>query len=308
MSAPPTVSIIIVNWNTADLLAGCLRSVAGSTSAPSETIVVDNASTDGSGERVRREFPWVRLLPQTENLGFARGSNVGLAAASAPWLLLLNPDTVLRARAVDALVSFLARTPAAGIAGPPLWNPDGSPQPSVQPFPTLGSELLRQTMLHRVLPGRFGQEARRRETRRVDVVTGAALCIRRECYAAIGPLDEGIFMFYEDTDWCRRASDLGWEIWYVDGPGVVHAKGGASVGAAFTRSLLDSLRGTVHYFRKHGGASKVGWLRAIALLGASLRSVRALLLLAVGRRRVEQRARLTAYARMIRWAVAGGEL
>jgi hypothetical protein len=308
MIAPPTVSIIIVNWNTVELLAPCLRSIASGTSTAHEVIVVDNASTDGSCERARREFPKARLFPQDANLGFARASNVGLAAARGRFLLLLNPDTTVKAGAVDALVDFVERGARVGIAGPPLWNHDGTPQPSVQPFPTLGSELLRQTMLHRVVPGRTRREATRRDTRRVEVVTGAALCIRRECYEQIGPLDEAIFMFYEDADWCRRASDAGWEIWYVDGPGVVHLKGGASVGEAFTGALVDSLRGTIHYFRKHGVAASIPWLRGIALLGATARSLRALALLGVGRDRAEQRARLRAYGRMLRWAVGGGEL
>jgi GT2 family glycosyltransferase len=308
MSAAPVVSIIIVNWNTADLLATCLASITRGTEIAHEILVVDNASTDDSCRRVTDGFPQVRLLPQSANLGFARANNLGLAAAQGRFLLLLNPDTELRVGAVEALVDFLSEHSRVGIAGPPLWNPDGTPQPSVHLFPTLHTEWLRQTMLYRVVPSRVGRAADRRDTRRVEVVTGAALCIRRECHERIGPLDEAIFMFYEDVDWCRRAHDAGWEIWYVDGPGVMHHQGGSRVGPAFTRSLLDSLRGTIHYFRKHEGEDSVQWLRVIGLLGAVSRSLRAVALFVVRRDPANQKARLSAYARMIRWAVAGGEL
>ena len=308
MLESPTVSIIIVNWNTADLLLACLASIADRPSMPCELLVVDNASTDGSPARVRERFPDVRLLPQSENLGFARANNLALAEARGRYLLLLNPDTEVLPGALDSLVAFLAATPAAGIAGPPLWNPDGSHQPSVQAFPSLGSEFLRQTMLHRIVPDRSRNGPHRRETRRVDAVTGAALAIRRECLDAIGPLDEDIFMFYEDTDWCRRAHEAGWGVWYVDGPGIVHHKGAASRGEARTRTLVDSLRGTICFFRKHVGGHSIGWLRAIALLGAGSRTARAILLLVLGRDREDQRARIRAYARMARWACTGGEL
>ena len=307
MSEPPVLSIVIVNWNTADLLVSCLRSIAGTVSLPHEILVVDNASDDGSRERVQRDFPRVRLLALESNVGFARANNRALTAAAGRFLLLLNPDTELRAAAVESVVSFLETNPSAGIAGPPLWNADGSHQPSVQIFPTLASELLHQTMFHRILPTRLRREARRRDTRRVEVVTGAALCIRRECYDAIGPLDEDTFMFYEDVDWCRRAHEAGWEVWYVDGPGIVHLKGAASRGAARTRTLLDSLRGGIHYFRKHHGDGAVAGLRSIALLGATTRSLRAILLLALGRDREDQRSRLRAYTAMMRWALTGRE-
>lgn len=306
MSAPPIVSIVIVSWNTAELLVSCLTSIARGTTVAHEVLVVDNASSDDSCDRVRREFPRVRLLLLGANSGFARASNAGLDAASGRFLLLLNPDTEVRAGAVDALVTFLDARPSAGIAGPPLWNTDGRHQPSVQSFPTLGSELLRQTMLYRVLPNRSQREAMRRDTRRVEVVSGAALCIRRECYAAIGPLDEAMFMFYEDTDWCRRAHDAAWEIWHVDGPGIVHHKGAASTGDARTRTLLESLRSTVLYFEKHHGRGSISFLRAIALLGGAVRSLRAGVLFLAGRDRADQRGRLRAYARVIRWALKGG--
>lgn len=304
----PVVSIIVVSWNTADLLAACLSSIAAHVRTRCEVLVVDNASSDDSVARVRREHPEVRVMPQVANLGFARANNVAIAGARGHWVLLLNPDTLVREGSVESLVAFLERTPAAGICGPPLWNRDGSHQHSVQPLPSLRSEFLRQTMLQRVLPDRSAHGSRRHDTRRVDAVTGAALMIRRECLEDVGPLDENIFMFYEDVDWCRRAAAKGWEVWYVDGPGIVHLKGAASGGAVRTRTLLDSQRGTVHFFRKHRGEGSILALRGIALLGAVARTGRALLLWVLRRDPADQRARMRAYVRMALWAVRGGEV
>lgn len=301
----PAFSILIVSWNCEALLVRCLRSIAEFAGVDHETIVVDNASTDGTRERVGAEFPWVRLFPLPENVGFSCGNNTGLAVARGRRLLLLNPDTEIRPGALESLARFLDGHPKAGLCAPPLWNPDGSPQSAVLRFPTLGNEFLRQTMLHRVFAGAASGGT---GTRPVEAVSGAALCIRRECFEAIGPLDPSIFMFYEDVDWCRRARNAGWEIWFVDGPGVLHVKAGSSSGEARTRTLVESLRSTVYYFQKHGKPGDLSRLRAIAALGATVRSLRAATLWLLGRERADQRARLAAYRRMLAWAFADGTL
>jgi len=301
----PRLSILVVSWNCAALLERCLEALAEHGPPDCETIVVDNASADGTAARVRARFPGVRLVELPENAGFARGNNVALDLARAPYLLLLNPDTEVRAGSLESLVQFLDARPRAGICAPPLWNPDGSRQPTVLFFPTLRGELLRQTMLYRLLPGRERAEAARTDTRPAEAVSGAALCIRRAVVDAIGPLDPDLFMFYEDVDWCLRAREAGWEVWFVEGPGVVHVKAGASTGAARTRTLLESLRSTVHFFRKHGRASALPALRGIAALAAAARSARALLLWIAGRDRADQCARLAAYRKMLAWAFSG---
>lgn len=298
-----TLSIIIVNWNTADLLLACLRSIVEHVTLDYELIVVDNASADDSVARARVQFPQARLLPQSENLGFSRGNNAGLSIAQGEYLLLLNPDTEVCPGALEALVAFMESHEQAGMAGPTLWNPDDSLQPSTAPLPTLWIEFLRQTMLFRLFPTTEMRAARRNETRRVVNITGAALCIRRACLAQIGPLDERIFMFYEDTDWCKRAGDAGWELWFVACPGIMHVKAAASSRFARARTLLDSQRSTVYYFRKHEGETAVCWLRLITLCGAAVRGLRALLNWLLGRNRVDQAARLRAYGRMLVWAL-----
>ncbi len=301
----PQLSIIILNWNTVDLLLACLRSIQANVTLDYELIVVDNASNDDSVAQVEIEFPQARLLPQNANLGFSRGNNVGLAKAKAPYLLLLNPDTEVLPGALEALVAFMEAYERVGMAGPTLWNLDGSLQPSTSPLPSLWIEFLRQTMLFRLLPTAEMRAANRNETRRVANITGAALCIRRDCLTQIGPLDEKIFMFYEDTDWCKRASAAGWELWFVACPGVMHVKAAASSRFARTRTLLESQRSTIYYFGKHHGRSAIAWLRLITLCGAVVRALRALLNWLLGRNRGDQTARLRAYGRMLAWAVTG---
>lgn len=301
----PTLSIIIVNWNTADLLLACLRSIQTHVTLDYELIVVDNASDDDSVARVAAEFPQACLLPQSANLGFSRGNNVGLSVAQGEYLLLLNPDTEVRPGALEALIAFMVDHEQVGMSGPTLWNPDGSLQPSTSPLPSLWIEFLRQTMLFRLFSTSEMRAARRNETRRVVNITGAALCVRRGCLGEIGLLDEQIFMFYEDTDWCKRARDAGWQLWFVACPGVMHVKAAASSRFARTRTLLDSQRGTIFYFGKHHGRLAIVWLRLITLCGAAVRGLWALVNWLLNRNRVDQVARLRAYGRMLAWAVSG---
>ncbi len=301
----PLLSIIILNWNTADLLENCLASIQNNVTLDAELIVVDNHSDDDSVQRVAARFPQVRLIVQSENMGFARGNNVGLAEANGRFLLLLNPDTEVCPGALESLVGFLETHPQAGIVGPTLWNPDGSLQPSTAPLPSLWVEFLRQTMLYRLFPTRAQQVAYRNELRQAAAITGAALCIRRECYEQIGPLDPHIFMFYEDTDWCKRAGDTGWQIWFVPCAGIMHIKAAASSRLARTRTLLASQRSVIYYFHKHHGRRAVRILRLITFCGAVTRSILALSNWFLGRKRTDQCARLRAYGRMAGWAILG---
>ena len=299
------LSIIIVNWNTADLLKNCLESIYQHVSLEKEVIVVDNNSTDNSVDMVRTSFPQVQLIAESENLGFPKGNNVGLELAHGRYILLLNPDTEVYAEGLEPLIQFMDENPAIGIAGPTLWNPDGTHQPSQAPFPTLWIEFLRQTMLYRVVPNEKQKRAHKNIQQQAEMVTGAALCIRRSCYEQIGPLDPQIFMFYEDTDWCKRAHDHGWEIWYLPTAGIMHVKAAASSRFARTRTLLDSQRSTIYYFQKHYGSSAVWGLRGITLCGSVLRAIKSLIQWVLNQNRPDQAARLQAYRKMFQWGLTG---
>ena len=270
-----------------------------------EVIVVDNASTDSSVEMVRTQFPHMTLITQPENVGFSKGNNVGLAVANGRYLLCLNPDTQLHPGAIEPLLAWMEENPKVGIAGPTLWNPDGSLQRSTVPLPTLWVEFLRQTMLYRLAPTRAQRQMFRNERQPVGVVTGAALCLRHACYAQIGGFDPQIFMFYEDTDLCKRAWDAGWEVWFVPTPGIIHVKAAASSRFARARTLVDSQKSAIYYFQKHNGRSAIVLLRLIALPAMALRSAFATVSWSVGRNRPDQRARLHAYGRIAAWAVKG---
>jgi N-acetylglucosaminyl-diphospho-decaprenol L-rhamnosyltransferase len=303
----PLLSVIILNWNTAVLLHACLTSLQSHLTLPHEIIVVDNGSSDESVSMVRAEFPTVQVIALPENRGFAQGNNAGLAVAQGEYLLLLNPDTEVRAGGIEGLVTFMAANPTVGIAGPTLWNPDGSWQRSTAALPTLWQEFLVQTMLFKVGHTAVVKTNPIPQTNPVGMVTGAALAIRRACYEQIGDLDPRIFMFYEDTDWCQRAHAARWEVWFVATAGIIHHKAAASSRFARTRTLLASQRSTLYYFAKHHGQQTRYPLRLITLLGSSLRLLRAGLLWLLNQQRADQRTRGHAYRRMWLWAVTGND-
>jgi GT2 family glycosyltransferase len=306
VKSEPLLSIIIVNWNTSDLLAACLASIHQHLTVPNEVIVVDNGSEDDSVRMTKDRFPSAQVIPQRRNLGFSRANNIGLAAANGTYLLLLNPDTKVRPGALEALLRFYDRHPQAGIVGPTLLYPNGEQQASVAPFPTLWVEFLRQTGLHRLVPTRAFSASRQDRTQEVETVTGAALCIRRSCFEQIGGLDERIFLFYEDADWCKRAHDAGWQVWFVKSPGIVHVKAASSARFARRRTLLDSQRSAVYYFSKHRGDRAVRGLRWVTLCGALVRLTRAWSLwVLLANDRADQRQRAGAYLQMLRWSLTG---
>ena len=251
------LSIVVLNYNTRQQLAACLRSVMaeGSTTlsysaAPirAELIVVDNASEDGSAELVRTEFPWVELIEAPRNGGFAYGNNLALPRARGEAVLLLNPDTELCPGALAVLLATLSTHPEAGIVGPKLLRPDGSMHLACRrSFPTPRVALFRLAGLSQLFPrspvfGRYNLTFIDPDRPlAVDSVCGASLLIRRATLRQIGPLDERFFMYGEDLDWCLRAKQAGWTVRYEPSAVVRHQHGAAS------RQRI--LRTTVHFFR-----------------------------------------------------------
>jgi GT2 family glycosyltransferase len=258
------LAVVIVNYKSLEPLLGCLRSLGGG--APGvglETVVVDNSPGDGAAAGVAREFPGVRWITSPENVGFARAVNRGIAATSAPFVALLNPDCEVRPGALAELLRFHAARPDTGIAAPQILNPDGSLEFSARGYPGAAAFLFnRYSLLTRLLPG--NPWSRRylltdwdhTSVRDVDWVSGACMCVRREAIAAVGPMDEGYFMFNEDVDWCRRMNQAGWRVRYVPEAVVVHHIG-ASKGRVAPRVILERHRGMVRYFRKHHPSNPV---------------------------------------------------
>ena len=251
-------SIIIVNWNTRELLARCLASIyQHPPRVPFEVIVVDNASSDGSAAMVRERFPQVRLIENQENVGFAKGNNQAIAASQGKYILLLNSDTVVLPQALNRLIDFIETHPRAGMAGPRLLNPDGSLQPSCTPFPTLAREAWRLFHGYRIKPLAEYPMATWDEItpREVDVLMGACLLVRREVIDQIGLLDEAFFMYSEEVDWCLRTKRAGWLVWWVPQASVVHY-GGQSSRQASEKMFLQLYRSKVLFFRKHYGPAR----------------------------------------------------
>jgi N-acetylglucosaminyl-diphospho-decaprenol L-rhamnosyltransferase len=240
------LGIVIVNYNVRDLLCDCLESVFGSHGGLAlEVCVVDNDSRDGSADMVAVEFPQVRLV-RAENRGYAAGNNLGLRAfgfgggqgvsGSGPrYVLLLNPDTVLPPSALVDMVTFLEERPQAGIAGPRLVREDGSLDRACRRgFPTPEVAFYHLSRLSRLFPhsrrfGRYNVTYLPPDlTTEVDSVVGAFMLIRAEVIDQVGLLDEQYFMYAEDLDFCYRAKQRGWQVWYNAAVTVLHYKGQSS--------------------------------------------------------------------------------
>ena len=304
------LSIIIVNWNVRDLLRRCLASVqaspgvrlgAGAGSAPTasgvyavpsvEVVVVDNASGDGSAEMVRAEFPWARVIANTENRGFTAANNQGIAACSGRYLLLLNPDTELLRDALKVMLDFLETHPSVGLVGPQLWYGDAQPpdgvaaenlagsggvQSSRRRFPTLATAFVESTVLQgifqksRLLRDYYVLDRPDDLTQEVDWLVGAAMMVRRSVVEQIGGLDEGFFMYSEELDWCRRIKAAptpgggNWQVMYLPAARVVHHEGRSSAQAPALRQIQFHAS-KVRYFRKYHGWPAAQTLRLFLL-------------------------------------------
>ena len=272
--------IVIVNYRTADLAVDCLHSVAGQIAElPNlRAVVVDNASGDGSLEKLalaidrERWHGWVSLIPLDRNGGFAFGNNAGIRHAlrsphHVDYVMLLNPDTIVRTGAIGALVSFVKSHKEVGIAGSRLENGKGEAERSAHHAPTPLGELessARFGVLSRLFH-RYAVSPPLRETaHECDWVSGASLMVRREVFEQIGLLDEGYFLYFEEVDFCSRAQRAGWQVWFVPESRVVHFEGAATrIGSIGSRRAPYWYNSRRRYFVKHFGV--LGLILADAL-------------------------------------------
>lgn len=270
------LSIIILSWNTCDLLEKCLNSINEfGKGMELEILVIDNGSVDGSQQMVSRKFPQVRLVQNEENLGFARGNNRGFALTASPFVMLLNSDAFLTEGALECLLNTIKQNPKAGIVGGRLLNPDGSFQASHSLFPGLWQEFLILTGLGRFFFGRFypsrGPEVQK-GPQIVDYIEGACLLVRREATEKAGLLSEDFFMYSEEVNWCFAMKKAGWEVWYHPDARIIHY-GGASSKNRRTSREGDLYRSRVIFFRKNYGPIKAILLKWMIVITVCIKNV-----------------------------------
>lgn len=270
------VAVVVVNWNTRNLLLRCIQCVydvcAGS---PPEVIVVDNASSDDSVLSIREHFPHIHIIENHENVGFARANNQGVQASSAPYVLLLNSDAFLTTGALQIMLDLMRHEPRAALVGAQLRNADGSFQSSHTPFPSWWREFLILSGLGRMLKGPW-YPSRRDEVEKgpqiVDYVDGACMLARRDVYLQLGGLDEGYFMYSEEVDLCLRLKQHGWQVWYQPAAQVVHL-GGASSTSRRTERERDLYRSRLRFYRKHYGVFSASVFKLQLVVLTAVKSV-----------------------------------
>ena len=272
---PPGVSVVIVNWNTRDMVLGLLASLATPSEDSAheiELIVVDNDSSDGSVEAIRREFPSIKLLAQNANRGFAGGVNPGVRVATQPLVLLLNTDAHTSRSSIEDAARYMEQFPEVGVLGPQILSPERNPQPSAWRDPSLRWLALSAVGLSKLTPFKFDRyhEKPFDEAAEVDCVSGCAMMIRRDLIDELGGFDEDYFMYFEETDFCVRARRSGKKVHHAPVGEFVHEEGGTSKSVRL-RTFLDFKRSQILFHRKHGGVYTAIAARGLLALGSALR-------------------------------------
>jgi len=262
------VSVIIVSWNAKKHLIDCLNSLAENQDGyPQEIIVVDNASSDGSPEIVKKEYPHVKLIRNEENLGFAKANNIGIEAGSGKYVALVNSDIVVLRDCIKKMIEFMDRNPSVGMAGPRILNPDRTLQVSCRHFPSVWNNLCQVLGLNKVFPKAvFFSEPLMKYwaldvERKVDVLSGCFWMLRRAALDEVGLLDEDFFIYGEDIDWCKRFHQAGWDVMFYPGAEAIHF-GWASSNNAPIRFYIEMQKADLQYWEKHHSkaAQMIYWM------------------------------------------------
>lgn len=278
----PLLSVIVVSYNTRETTLECLRRVVATTqNISSEIWVVDNASSDGSCDAIRREFPHVHIIENRENVGFGAANNQAMNRARGEWFLLLNSDAFVHDGAIETLIEYSKAHPQVGVSGPRLCNSDGSLQRSCFRFPTPRQAWMDNLWISRWLAptSRWGNLRRWPHDRElcVDWIVGACLLVRREVWQQIGGFDERFLMYSEETDWQRGAARRGWKIAFVPRATVTHWGGtsGANSPHAHERTRMnESFFQSLDFYQwKHHGWAGLISLRAAMTIGGLMRTV-----------------------------------
>ncbi len=297
------LSIVIVNYEVRTLLEGCLNSISSNLKGENhETVVVDNASADGSAETVRRGFPWVRLIVNDENYGFARACNQGIRICSGKYLLLLNPDSEVTEGTYDRIVNFMETHPQVGIGGCHLYYPDGRTQTCFHRFTSLANASSRALLLYFLLPrGKltaplFDDYLRPGEP--IQRVCGGAMVLRREMLEEVGLFDESFFLYSEDEDLCYRAQNSGWKILAIPHTRVIHYHD-QSGKKNIRKAIFSTYRSQFFLYRKYHAFPKTLLFRLIQLIGLFIRCTFWFFRTMTDGRRPEAKQRLAGYLSLL---------
>lgn len=263
------MDVIIVNYKSTHQLLRCLESFAGERAQNRVKVIIQDNSTNNGIGLIERKFPEVKIRHSGRNLGFAAAANIALEESDAPYVTMLNPDTIVLRNFFETMLSYMENNGSVGVAGPAILNPDGSIQGSARSFPNALTGLFgRNSILTKLYPknriSRANVLTDRSDggsPREVDWVSGACMVIRREAIDQVGPLDERFFLYWEDADWCMRMHQKGWKVIYFPEPRVVHYVG-VSSSTRVSRSLVDFHKSAFKLFYKY---SK-GWMRALSPL------------------------------------------
>jgi len=295
------IAVVIVSWNTRELLEACLGSIEASEQFERlEVVVVDNASTDGSVEMVGARFPSVRVIANAENFGFAAAINQGFYATVAPLVVLLNSDTQIAPDAVQQLELALDRDPRLGAVGPRLVGPDGGLQPSCTRAPTAWREAVHVLRLETFIYG-LNYPVSKWQVQTpvdVDVIQGASLMVRREVVDAVGGMDEGYFMYSEETEWCERIRSDGWRLAWVPSAIVVHL-GGGSTRLIPSNMFAQLYTSKVRFLRRNRGAASARAFKVALAIAALVRVIAAPLYLLTHPRDTGRRRLVADYSRLL---------
>jgi len=255
----PSIAAIVVTWNAQAYAIECLESLRNnSTGLQLQTIVVDNASTDGTPEVIHTKFPEVQLVRAAANLGFSRANNLGIKLCDADYVCFINSDVVVPLRCLEAIVDYMEQNPSVGMLGPKMIAPNGDVGDSVMRLPTIWNTLCCAMAFHRLFKrskwfgGYMMAGFPYDSTTDVEVLTGWFWMVRKAALEQVGGLDEQFFMYGEDIDWSHRFRKAGWRVVFYADAWALHY-GAASSSAAPARFYVEMRRANLQYFRKHHG-------------------------------------------------------
>jgi hypothetical protein len=251
------LSVIIVNWNTKDLLVACLDSLSTQKSiCKIEVIVVDNASNDGSAEIVNEKYPHFIVIQNTTNLGFGKANNIGIKQSRGRYICLLNSDVRAMPDCLHSLVDFMEQNKSIGISGPLILSPDMTVQDTCRKLPTLWNNVCDLLYLNKLFPksdalsGEHMMFFDHRSIRKVEGLAGCCLMIRKDALNQVGLFDEQFFIYFEETDLCKRFGHAGWDIVFFPNASIIHYHGASSAKDP-ERFNIEQMKSQMKYWKKH---------------------------------------------------------